>query len=290
MIPKPLPVLSSPGVILNGVKADRFNEIDPKHNYPDVLSFKIKFGLLLPATNTSMEHELWSIIFNNQGHDRLDGIGIHTSSVVTPAPILASKEDLFNYRDQFLAGLKGAVDSALLAAPDYLILGMSLEHILYGLSEIRKPIDDLNQYAGIGCTTWHDAALAALQTVKAKRIGIISPFDITGDQNARKMFEDMGYEVAASVGFSCAHAMHIAHIPDSAKEKAILDLLQPDKNKLDAIIQCGTNMSLLKVTEKLEPKIGIPILGINAVSFWHALRANGITCSLNGAGILLRDY
>jgi len=30
---------------------------------------------------------------------------------------------------------------------------------------------------------------------------------------------------------------------------------------LDAVVQCGTNMSLIDVSEKLEPVVGIPILG-----------------------------
>jgi hypothetical protein len=37
----------------------------------------------------------------------------------------------------------------------------------------------------------------------------------------------------------------------------------------------GTRNHLIDVTEELEPVIGIPILGINAVTFWYALRENG---------------
>ncbi len=49
-------------------------------------------------------------------------------------------------------------------------------------------------------------------------------------------------------------------------------------------------MSLLDVTEKLEPVIGIPILGINAVTFWYALRENGFVGPLTGAGRLLQEF
>ncbi len=48
-------------------------------------------------------------------------------------------------------------------------------------------------------------------------------------------------------------------------------------------------MSLAQVSERLEPVIGIPILGINAVTFWYALRENGFDASLRGAGRLLRE-
>ena len=104
------------------------------------------------------------------------------------------------------------------------------------------------------------------------------------------MFEELGLEVVSSIGFSCANAVHIAHVPDWAKEKAILELLATSGNKLDAVVQCGTNMSLIDVTQKLEPVIGIPILGINAVTFWYALRENGFEGALAGAGRLLREF
>jgi maleate isomerase len=284
-----MPALAEPGVILNGEKADGF-AIDSSRGYPDVRSFRRKFGLLVPATNTSMEHELWSIIFNNQGPSGLEGIGLHTSNVLTPRPQLRTKEDLLEYRRQFLGGLRAAVDTALLSEPQYLIMGMSLEHIIGGLEGIRAEMADIESYSGLGWATWHDGVAAALRCYNARRIGIVTPFDQVGNRSAIQMFEDMGFHVVASVGFSCANALHIAHVPDWAKEKAITELLATDTNCLDAVVQCGTNMSLINVTERLEPAIGIPILGINAVLFWYALRENGIANVVRSAGRLLREF
>ncbi len=69
-----------------------------------------------------------------------------------------------------------------------------------------------------------------------------------------------------------------------------MELLATSDNNLDAIVQCGTNMSLLNVTEKLEPVLGIPVLGINAVTFWYALRENGFVNPFNGGGRLFREF
>ncbi|HEV3363006.1 MAG TPA: hypothetical protein VG795_02495 [Acidimicrobiia bacterium] len=237
-----------------------------------------------------MEQDLWGIIFKNQGPRGLRGVGLHTATVVTPRPKLETEEDLMEYKKQFLGGLRSAVDAASLAEPQYMIMGMSLEHILGGLEAIRAPVADVEGYSGLSWATWHDAIAAALGKFGAKRIGILTPFDKTGNGFATRMFEDLGFEVVSSVGFSCANALHIAHVPDWAKEKAILELLATDRNNLDAIVQCGTNMSLLDVAERLEPVVGIPVLGINAVTFWYALRENGFDGPLEGAGRLLREF
>ncbi len=285
----PMPALAPPGVVHNGKKAESFGEIDASRGYPDVRSFRRKFGLIIPATNTSMEHELWSIIFKNQGPDGLRGVGLHTANVMTPKPKLETEEDLLEYKKQFLGGLRLVVDAASLAEPQYMIMGMSLEHILGGIEAIRAPMVDIEAYSGLSWATWHDAIQAALGKYGAKRIGILTPFDKKGNEFATQMFEELGFEVVSSVGFSCANALHIAHVPDWAKEKAILELLATDENELDAVVQCGTNMSLIDVTEKLEPVIGIPILGINTVTFWYALRENGFERALVGAGRLLQE-
>jgi maleate isomerase len=237
-----------------------------------------------------MEHEIWSIIVNNQGPNGLDGVGIHTANVLTPKPRFGTNEELLEYKVQFLDGLRAAIDQILLAQPQYLIMGFSLEHILRGIDEIRAATSDIEARTSVFWATWHDAVKAALKNFGAKRIGLLTPFEKTGNENAVLMFEDLGFDVVSTVGFSCELALDVAHIPDWAKEKAIMELLAPADNQLDAIVQCGSNMSLIQVSERLEPHLGIPIIGINAATFWYALRENGLSSPLNGAGMLLREF
>ncbi|WP_156254944.1 maleate cis-trans isomerase family protein [Sandarakinorhabdus oryzae] len=279
------PVLAAGGPILDGQPVDI--GIDPAARYPDVCSHRLKLGLLLPATNCSMEHELWSLIVRNQ-QTGLAGIGIHTTNVVTPSPRFGNAEELAAYRDQFLAGLAEAVPVAALAAPDHVILGMSIEHIVAGLADVRAPADAVAAAGQRGVSAWDVAADQALKRLNARRIALLTPFDATGNANATRMFRELGYEVVASFGFACALARHIAHIPDWAKEKAIMQHLAPPGAPVDAIVQCGTNMSMIQVAERLEPVIGRPILGINAGLLWHALRHNGITAPISGGGMLLQ--
>ena len=284
----PMPDLGENGVILNAHKASAFGELTGRPAYPDTRSFRRKFGLLIPSTNTSMEHDLWTIIAGNG--PSLGGVGLHTVTVSTPSPVLRTADDLERYKDQFIGGVTAAIEELLLAQPQYLIVGMSLEHILSGLEAVQSFTAAMRKHAGIELAVWHEAAHAALTRVRAKRIGLLTPFDQTGNQNAARLFSDLGYTVAVSVGFSCANALHIAHVPDWAKERAIHELLRPTENKLDAIVQCGTNMSLIEVMQRVEPVLEIPILAINPVLLWYALRETQISGQVNGAGALLREH
>ncbi len=285
----PMPSIADCGLIKDGKQFTDFY-IPSSPGQPDVLSFKRKFGLLIPATNTTMEHELWSIIFNNQTVGELNGIGIHTSNIQTPKIKIENADDLIAFKDQFIQALETSINQAGLSKPEYLIMGMSLEHILSGIEEIRTLMSNIEARHNYSWATWHDAADAALKKYQAKRIGIISPFIKQGNDNAIKMFEDIGYEVVTSFAFACGNLVDIAHIPNAAKEEVILKHIATPKNKLDAVVQLGTNMGMIDVAEKLENKIGIPILGINSTLFWYALRENGFTKPLVKAGRLLREF
>jgi len=285
----PMPSIAPPGPIYNGEPTKIFDIAKLSDGHPDACSYRRRFGLIIPATNTSMENELWSILVQNRDNG-LDGIGLHTSTVLTPKPDVSSPEGIEQYRRHFLGGVDKAVQSALLARPQYFIMGMSLEHIIVGVEPIRATMAQIEDSSDLAWATWHHAAKAALERYGAKRIGLITPFESSGNESAARMFRDLGFEVVATFGYACANAQQIAHIPNEAKENAVLELLATKEKKLDAVVQCGTNMSMTAVAEKLEPQLGIPIFGINATLLWYALRENGFTTPVLHAGRLLREF
>jgi len=285
----PMPTIAPPGPIYNGVTTPVLKAEDLSSGQPDSCSYSRRFGVIIPATNTIMESELWSILVKNR-ENGLDGIGLHTSTVLTPKPVVDDAAGLETFKRQFLGGIKTSVDSGLLARPQYFIMGCSLEHMLVGLNAIRANMAEVETYSPLSWASWHEAVQAAFRCYKVKRIGILTPWERLGNTSAVRMFEDMGVEVVASVGLSCANIQHISHLPDAAKEKAVLELLATKENRLDAVVQCGTNMSMTAVAERLEPQLGIPIFGINATILWYALRENGFTAQVLHAGRLLREF
>ena len=284
------PIFTKDGVYFNGEFVENYGNIDRNAFHEDPLHASKKFGLIVPATNTTMEKEIWSVLIENHNIKSLRGIGFHTSNVVTPRPQINNQKDIECYKKNFLSGLQDAVNIAKLSEPDHLILGMSLEHILYGIDDVSMPVDCAIATTDQNWTTCHQAIDYALRKYQAKNIGILTPFEALGNASARKMFHDLGYNVVADVGLACGNTQHIAHIPDQLKQSAILKLLDPKSNNLDAIVQCGTNMSFVNLAEKLEASIGIPLLSINAVVLWHALRSNGISDKLFKASRILRDH
>jgi maleate isomerase len=89
-------------------------------------------------------------------------------------------------------------------------------------------------------------------------------------------------------GLRCPTATSIAQVPETRLLPIIRDELNgPD---VDAILQVGTNLSMVRLADEAERWLGKPVLAINAVTLWHALRASGIRDQMRGFGSLLREH
>lgn len=93
--------------------------------HPDTRNSKLKIGVLIPSTDTTLETELWELITRNRA--ALPGVGLHSVNVLTPAPSLQTKEETEKYGTDFKNNTIAATQIALHAEPHYLILGFSLE-------------------------------------------------------------------------------------------------------------------------------------------------------------------
>ena len=81
--------------------------------------------------------------------------------------------------------------------------------------------------------------------------------------------------------------MGIGHITSDKCQEALLKI---NSDKAEAIIQCGTNLNMIRLADEADRWLGKPVLAINATIWWMALRDNGITDQLQGFGRMLRDY
>lgn len=71
----------------------------------------------------------------------------------------------------------------------------------------------------------------------------------------------------------------------------VIDVVKEiDGDQVDAIVQCGTNLSCADIFPALEHWLGKPLIPINIACMWHALRACGIEDRIFGNGRLLENF
>ena len=81
--------------------------------------------------------------------------------------------------------------------------------------------------------------------------------------------------------------MAIAHVSENELRDALLEVDSPD---VDAIVQCGTNLSMIRLADEAERWLKKPVIAINAATWWLALRKNNIQEKIYHCGRLLREH
>jgi len=131
------------------------------------------------------------------------------------------------------------------------------------------------------------AALKAYGGVK--RIAFISPYYPVANAEVRQYFTESGFAVVRDICLQCKSWTGIAEVPPEVLRVKLKEL-NGDGRDTDALIQVGTNLSMVKLATEAEQWLAKPVIAINTATYWHALRANGITDKIYGLGRLLEEF
>lgn len=170
--------------------------------------------------------------------------------------------------------------------PDMVICGNSLEmrwwsterQALYR-KQIREVLPDLP------FVTATDACVAALKTVGAKRIGIISPMSEEMSKSGQSFYEAQGFEVPNATWFKVETSDRIIDIPVDAINAAFDRV---DSEDIDTFLHVGGALGIVDMLDELEERLGRPVVSSNAATYWYALRMMGIDDQLDRGGRLTR--
>lgn len=246
---------------------------------PDVLGWRTKFGVLAPSTNTVVEPD-----FARMG---VPGVTAHFGRIHIRDQNMSDDAGMKRLLDQIRAEIVAACERVLTCEPDYMVMGMSAETFWGGVEGNRQFVRQIHEVTGLEVATGAEACRRALDLYGARRIGVVTPYQQVGDENVIRFFGELGYEVKAIRGLRCPTAVSIAHVPEDRLRDALREV---DSDGVDALVQCGTNLSMVRLADEAERWLGKPVLAINAATWWMALRDNDITDRVEGAGSLLREH
>ncbi|CAA0080219.1 Maleate isomerase [Halioglobus japonicus] len=250
---------------------------------------RAQIGVIIPSTNTGVEYDLQK--FN------LEGVTWHPSRFWIELrnwadEVEATGDDNDTVFERFLEIMRGEIPISLRnvisAKVTHIMLGMSAETFWGGVEGSIEFEKNVRAHIGdLGLTTGAEATKKALECFEAKTISVITPYPPVGDANVRQYFEEIGYNVKAVKGLDRPSATAIA-------ETSIQDVLQAvrevDGDDVDAIVQCGTNLSTVDLFPTLEHQLQKPLIPINIATVWHALRACGIDDKVIGRGRLMEEF
>jgi len=245
----------------------------------DALGWRAKIACVAPSTNTIVQPDFDDL--------RPWGVTNHYGRIHIPNMPVASDDDFVKLVNAIEGELYNAVDRCVTAAPDYLIMGMSALMFWGGYEPSRKRHAALQERAGVKVSAGSFACADALNLYKAKRIGIVSPYWPISDVNVTKFFTDCGFEVKKFVGLRCPSPIAIAEVQEDRLRKIIKEM---DDDSLDAIVQVGTNLSMIRLSVEAWRWLEKPVIAINLATYWHAMRALDIREPKPGYGPLFEEH
>lgn len=245
----------------------------------DALGWRKKFGVIIPSTNTIVEPDFYRMT--------VPGVTAHIGRIHIRDQNLSSDEAFQNLLQQIRIEIKYAVERVMTAEPDYMVMGMSAETFWDGVEGNRRFTRMISDWAGgLPVATGAEACERALKLFGVRNIGVVTPYQPIGDRNVVRFFNDLGFEVTAIKGLRCPTAVSIAHVTEDELRRALIEV----NRDADALVQVGTNLSMVQLADEAERWLGKPVIAINAATWWMALRDNGITDKVYGCGRLLREF
>lgn len=245
----------------------------------DARGWRCKFAVVAPSTNTIVQPDMDDL--------RVEGVTNHYGRIYVPNMKVTDDESFVALVEAIGKTLYEAVDRCMTCEPDYLIMGMSALMFWDGRDASEKRMLRLAEHCGVGVSAGSFACEAALNVHKAKRIAVISPYFPISDKNVTRFFQDCGFDVVKFRGLRCQSPVAIAHVQPEDLRQIVNEL---DDDGIDAFVQVGTNLSMVKLCNDLAEEIGKPMIPINAATYWHALRANAITDQFSGHGPLFERH
>jgi len=245
----------------------------------DALGWRKKFGVMAPSTNTIVQPD-----FDDM---RPVGVTNHYSRIFTPNNKALSNDTFRAGIDVIGSNVKDAVKSVMTCEPDYLIMGISALSFFGGAKGADNFAKVIFEESGVGVTIGSTATAAAIDALGGiRRIALLTPYWPVMNTEVKRYFGDVGLSVVRDIALQCTSWTGIAAVTPAECRDAIRRL---DGDDVDAIVQVGTNLSMIRLAAAAELWLCKPVVAINAATYWHALRTNGIRDQKAGLGRLLEQ-
>ncbi len=242
------------------------------------LAPRAKIGILVPVRNTSVEPESHAMCPAGVTNHVARMAFKDTPPDFDPTTVKIGAYDLDPH---------GAIDRLKAMCPDIILLGHSHDSFIGGVAGGQRMRDGLTDHAGLPVIVPSMAYVAAIEALGIVNVAILTPYLSADDGLVRGFFEDAGCRVRRIKPLKYDTAYAIA-ATDAATVRASFDELNGDD--VDAILQVGTNLAAASVAAEAESRLGKPVLSVNVVSYWHALRRLGIDDKAPGFGVLFAEH
>lgn len=152
-------------------------------------------------------------------------------------------------------------------APDYRVIayGCTSGAMVIGSNRVRDAIQTV--FAGVAVTDPFTALKNRLDSLSARRIGLLVPYEAAVAQGIVSGLQNAGFEIVEAATFNENRDDRVCRI---APESVLEGLLTVGRaNAVDAVVGSCTNLRAIDVLNQASTQLGKPVLTSNSALAWH---------------------
>jgi len=228
----------------------------------------VRFGLLLPSSNTTMEPEFYRMLPK--------GFTVHTARMRLRR---ATIEELTRMEEE----MEEAAEELADADVDVIGYGCTSGSLIKGLGHDKEIVSEIERITGKPAVATAGSVLEALRSLASKRLAVATPYIEEVNEKEEIFLRDNGFEFVDFKGLGLADNVEIGKQDPMVAYNLVKQLNCKDA---DGIFISCTNFRTIEVIEKLETEYGKPVVSSNTATLWDMIRKVGVRVSIAGYGRL----
>ena len=231
---------------------------------------RCKIGLVVPANNSVIEPEFWSVL--------PAGVAAYATRIMARGNLTPEAVRLMETQ------VDRAVDELAATGVDVIAYADMVTTFIMEKGWNEAKVAHIAERTGTQCVSAWTSLRDALKTLGVRRLALGTPYPAAIHAMALPFFEAQGFAVVGNATLDVL-AMHDVPKIDGPMLEAFVSALP--RSGADALVLLATDLPTFGSIAKLEQACGCPVLSSNQVILWAALRAAGVAERPHGMGMLM---
>ena len=228
-----------------------------------------KIGLIALSSDYMIEKDFISVIKDKK-------IDFFVNRIETFNPL--TSENLIKMSEKITDVTKNILPDENI---DCVVYGCTSGTIAVGHDTIERKVKEAKPEAKI--TTPSTAAIKALKKLNIKKLAIFTPYSKKLNDEIIDYFSSQGFNIVANTYLDIAADYDIGKVD----QNFLLETLsQIEIKNADALFISCTALPVLNIIERLEKKLGKPVITSNQSLIWDTLESIGMNKDIQGFGKL----
>lgn len=235
-----------------------------------MLGGKAKIGLVVPANNSVIEPELWSVL--------PQGVAAYATRILARGNL--TRDAVRKMETQ----VDRAVEELAATGVDVIAYADMVTTFIMERGWNESKVAEISQRTGVPCVSAWTALRDALRALRVRRFALGTPYPTSIHAAARPFFEAQGFEVLADATLDILAMRDVPKIDAATLERFVGALPAAGA---DAVVLLATDLPTFGSIARLERTCGRALLSSNQTILWAALRAAGVKDRIAGLGKLM---